>query len=68
MVIKVLLDIIGSIIFFEFIVCLVVDGIMLNFGVVDFGVFNFVVVYLVVDFVCNIVVVELNVVVIVIVD
>lgn len=68
MVIKVLLDIIGRIIFFEFIVCLVVDGIMLNFGVVDFGVFNFVVVYLVVDFVCNIVVVELNVVVIVIVD
>lgn len=68
MVIKVLLDIIGSIIFFEFIVCLVVDGIMLNFGVVDFGVFNFVVVYLVVDFVCNIVVVELNVVVIVVVD
>lgn len=62
------MDIIGSIIFFEFIVCLVVDGIMLNFGVVDFGVFNFVVVYLVVDFVCNIVVVELNVVVIVIVD
>lgn len=51
MVIKVLLDIIGRIIFFEFIVCLVVDGIMLNFGVVDFGVFNFVVVYLVVDFV-----------------
>lgn len=68
MVIKVLLDIIGSIIFFEFIVCLVVDGIMLNFGVVDFGLFNFVVVYLVVDFVCNIVVVELNVVVIVVVD
>lgn len=68
MVIKVLLDIIGSIIFFEFIVCLVVDGIMLNFGVVDFGVFNFVVVYLVVDFVCNIVVVELNVVVFIVVD
>lgn len=68
MVIKVLLDIIGRIIFFEFIVCLVVDGIMLNFGVVDFGVFNFVFVYLVDDFVCNIVVVELNVVVFIVVD
>lgn len=68
MVIKVLLDIIGRIIFFEFIVCLVVDVIMFNFGVVDFGVFNFVFVYLVDDFVCNIVVVELNVVVFIVVD
>lgn len=62
MVIKASLDIKGKIIFSESIVYPVVDGTIFNLNVVDFGVLNFVVAYLVVDSVCNIVIVEPNVV------